>query len=194
MSFSIPITSNPPSMRCETDSDPINPPDPVTIARGTLFSLKCGLHDSLVLADPLEDVGEDLTRSPRAPPLSVRAEQRAVGNINGDVPGPLLVGRPDGNLAAGDIPAQLRGFGERKAAIQPSAHVHHHTGPVVGTDQLVVGQLNQVLHVQQVADLLASPSETDVAELAPEVVGEHPVGECALINVAHLPVPRDHAA
>ena len=48
--------------------------------------------------------------------------------------------------------------------------------------------------MEQVAHLLAGAAEADVAERAAEVVAEQPVGEDALVDLAHLPGPGDHAA
>ena len=48
--------------------------------------------------------------------------------------------------------------------------------------------------MQQVADLLAVAAEADVGERPAEAVREHPVGEDALVDLPHLPRPRDHAA
>ena len=41
---------------------------------------------------------------------------------------------------------------------------------------------------------LPCAAEADVGERVAEVVGEHPVGEDALVDLAHLPGPGDHAA
>ena len=48
--------------------------------------------------------------------------------------------------------------------------------------------------MQQVAHLLALAAEADVLERVAEVVGEHPVGEDALVDLAHLPGAGDHPA
>ena len=61
-------------------------------------------------------------------------------------------------------------------------------------EQLALDQVDQVLDVEQVADLLALAAEADVGERVAEVVGEHPVGEDALVDLAHLPGAGDHAA
>ena len=58
---------------------------------------------------------------------------------------------------------------------RPAADVHDDAGPVLRVGELLVDQLDQIVDVQQVADLLAGAAEADVAERPAEVVGEQPV-------------------
>src|SRR6059058_2264678 len=48
--------------------------------------------------------------------------------------------------------------------------------------------------MQEVSDLLAAASIPDVAQVAAEVMRQHPVCEHALIDLAHLPWTRHDAA
>jgi hypothetical protein len=59
---------------------------------------------------------------------------------------------------------------------------------------LPLDQVDEILDVQQIAHLAPAATEPDVAQRAAEMVGEHPVGEDALVDLAHLPRARDHAA
>ena len=48
--------------------------------------------------------------------------------------------------------------------------------------------------MQEIPYLLSLSPVADVAQLAPQHVGQQPVGEDALIHLAHLPGPRDDPA
>ena len=60
--------------------------------------------------------------------------------------------------------------------------------------ELQVDQIDQVLDVEEVADLLARAAVADVGERPAEEVAEQPPGEDTLIDLAHLPGAGDHAA
>jgi hypothetical protein len=60
--------------------------------------------------------------------------------------------------------------------------------------ELLLDQFEQIVHVQQVAHLLARAAISHVCERSPEVVGEQPVAEHALVGLAHLPRAGDNAA
>src|ERR1700742_4325051 len=101
LSFSIPTTSKPCSMKWSTASEPIRPPAPVMIATGTVLLLPPGggvdferLGDPLGIGgDPLVDVGEHVFGAPPGPPLVEVEQPRAVGKIYGHVPLAGLGGR-----------------------------------------------------------------------------------------------------
>ena len=134
-----------------------------------------------------------LGAAPRAP-LVQAEELRAIGKVYGHVAGARLGDRLDRNLVAGQLAADLGRLQQREAALAAAADVDRAPVPALGVEQLALDQVDQVLDVEQVADLLALAAEADVAERAAEVVGEHPVGEDALVDLAHLPGPGDHAA
>ena len=90
--------------------------------------------------------------------------------------------------------ADLGRLQQREAALAAAADVDGAPVPRLRVEQLALDQVDQVLDVEQVAHLLAAAAEADVGERVAEVVGEHPVGEDPLVDLAHLPGPGDHAA
>ncbi len=140
-------------------------------------------------------VSARMARASRRGRQSVRpCRRRAVGQVDAHVAGALLVRLLDGHLVAGQLAAQLGRLGERQAHVAAAADVDGGAGPVTGPHELVVDQVDQVADVEQVADLLALAAVADVAQVLPEAVGEQPIGEDALVDLAHLPGPGDHAA
>ena len=116
MSFSMPTTSKPCSTRCSTDSEPIRPPDPVTMAIGHARGSERLAQDALVVDDPLVRVGEDL-RAPaaRAPRCHAR-EPRAVREVDGHVARALpRVDCSDVDPSARDLGAQRGRLQQRQA-------------------------------------------------------------------------------
>ena len=124
------------------------------------------------------DPAEESAHGPAAarPPVRVREQPRAVGDVDRNVAGrvPRRLG-PTGTALPGELAAQLGRLEQREAALAAAADVDRRAGPVLGTSQLLLDQLDQVVDVQQVAHLLAGAAEADVAQRPPEVVGEHPV-------------------
>ncbi len=154
----------------------------------------CG-DPRLVRRDPVVDVGEHLLGAAARPPLVQAEELRAVGKV-------YRARRPARVSATGSIgtslpvrrAADLGRLQQREAALAAAADVDGAPVPGVGIEQLALDQVDQVLDVEQVAHLLALAAEADVAERVAEVVGEHPVREDALVDLAHLPRPGDDAA
>ena len=102
--------------------------------------------------------------------------------------------RLDRHLVAGQLAADLGRLAQREAALAAAADVDRAAVPALGVEQLALDEVDEVLDVEQVADLLALAAEPDVGERAPEMVGQEPVGEDALVDLAHLPGPGEHAA
>ena len=123
-------------------------------------------------------------------PKSFAQSERYIGHVAG----PRLRDRLDRHLVAGQLAADLGRLQQREAALAAAADVDGAPVPGPLVEQLALDQVDQVLDVQQVAHLLAPAAEADVAERVAEVVGEHPVGEDALVDLAHLPGAGDHAA
>src|SRR5436305_943698 len=108
MSLSRPMTSNPASTKCVTDSEPINPPEPVTIAVGIARSdwwLARPPHVRLVGADPLVDIGQDLPGAPVRAPVRALIQARAIGEVDRDIARPSLSHRSDVDCVAGQFRA-----------------------------------------------------------------------------------------
>ena len=132
--------------------------------------------------------------APRAP-LVQAEEPRAVGEVYGHV-------ARRGSRATGSIGTSLPVSSRQIAVVSSSERLHSRPPPTLtvrpsqlaGVEQLALDQVDQVLDVEQVAHLLALAAEADVGERVAEVVGEHPVGEDALVDLAHLPGAGDHAA
>src|SRR5215218_8903681 len=194
MSFSIPITRCPVATKCSTVSDPTRPPDPVTIATSTPLSNQRGANRALVLRNPGERVREDPARVAARAPVGHAEQARAVREVDPHVARALLGRGLDRHPVAGQLPAELGRLDQRQARGAATADVDRRARPVVGTEELVLDEVDQVVHVEEVAHLLAGTAVSDVAELAPEVVAEQPVGEDPLVDPAHLPGAGDHAA
>src|SRR3954451_19565722 len=202
MSLSIPTTSKPSPTKWSTASESIRPPAPVMIATGmrSVAPSSSGvdfqrLGDALLVGgDPLVDVGQHLLGAAPRPPLVQAEEPRAVGQVYRDISLARLLHRRDRHLVAGELPADRGRLAQRKAALVAAADVHRAPVPGAGIEQLPLDQVEQVLDVEEIAHLLATPPEPDVAERVAEVVGEHPVGEDPLVDLAHLPGSGDDAA
>src|SRR3954470_5728164 len=202
MSFSIPTTSKPSPMKWSTASEPIRPPAPVMIATGMRSVAPSGLgidlkrlgNALLVGGNPVVDVGQHLLGAAPRSPLVQAEESRAVGQVYRDVPLARLLHRRDRHLVAGQPLADRGRLAQREAALAATADVHSAPVPVLGVEQLTLDQVDQVLDVEEVPYLLAMPPEPDVAEWVAEAVGEHPVGEHPLVDLAHLPGPGNDAA
>jgi hypothetical protein len=89
--------------------------------------------------------------------------------------------------------AELGQLEQRDRPFEPAAGVHDRARPPFAVRELQVDQVDGVVDVQDVANLLAAAAEADVLERPPEVVREQPVGEDALVDLAHLPRAGDHA-
>src|SRR4051812_26374762 len=125
MSFSMPITRYPDSIRWRTDSEPMSPPDPVTIAalKVVLLSPERRSDRGLIGSYPFEDVGEDLPGvAPRAP-VRVSVQPFAIRDVDAQVAGPCLAGGPDRDLVAGELAAQSGGLEQRQARLAAAADV-----------------------------------------------------------------------
>jgi hypothetical protein len=95
---------------------------------------------------------------------------------------------------AGQLAAQRSGLEERETRLAPAADVERSAGPGGGVSQLHLDQVDQVVDVDHVANLLALAAVADVRQRPLQVVAQHPMREDALVDLAHLPGPRDHAA
>src|SRR4029077_17250537 len=106
---------------------------------------------------------------------------------------PRLRRARDPDLVARDLLAQRRRLEQRQATGATAADVDRHPVPSRWIEDLFVDQADQIIDVQQVADLLTVAPETDVPERTLEVMGEDPASEHALVDLAHLPRAGDHA-
>src|SRR5207245_8172791 len=105
-----------------------------------------------------------------------------------------LLHRLDRNLVAGQLAADLGRLQQREAALSPAADIDGAPVPLLRIEQLQLNQVDQVLHVEKVANLLALAAEADVFERLAEVMGKHPVGEHPLVDPSHLPGTGDDTA
>ncbi len=160
----------------------------------TRFALKGRLQQPLVGDDPFVDVGEDLLPCTRWPPLGQLVQPGAVGDVHRDVAGAGGRDRFDRAPFPGDLLAQRGRLEQREAAVAAAADVRDYTVPPIWCGELLVDQVDEVLDVQQVANLLSGPVVADVRQRPAEVVGKQPVREHALVDASHLPGAGDHAA
>src|SRR4051794_26857581 len=118
MSFSSPITSYPCDTKCLTDSEPIRPPDPVTMQTGLVIRSPNRLERLserlLVRMNPVEDVFEDHARVASRAPVGPLEQARAIRDVNGNVARALAVCRGHLDLVTGDLGAQTRRFAQRE--------------------------------------------------------------------------------
>ncbi len=119
---------------------------------------------------------------------------RAVAQVDRHVAGAGLGDDPDRHLVAGQLAAERGRLQQREAALAAAADVGGDAAPALRVAELLVDQVDQVVDVEQVAHLLARAAVADVGERAAEEVAEQPPGEDALVDLAHLPGPGDHAA
>src|SRR6478752_3902116 len=125
MSFSIPTTSKPAAVKWATASEPIRPPEPVTIATGIGLGpfRRWGvdfqrLGDPLLVdRDPIVDVRQHLLGAAAWTPLVEPEELPAVGKVYGNIAGAGLCHRLDRHLVAGQSPADLGRLAQREAAL-----------------------------------------------------------------------------
>src|SRR3954447_10495903 len=144
----------------------MRPPEPVTIATG-MGSPKSGdrvSHRALVGADPAECVLEDLPRVASRAPVAELTEVRAVRNVQGHVAGPFARVGLHIDAVARDVSTQLGRLEQRQADLAPAAGVDGGAVPAVRVLELVDDQVDEVVDVEQVADLLARAAEPDVAQ------------------------------
>ena len=121
-------------------------------------------------------------------------QARAVAEVDRHVAGPRLGSAPIGT----SLPVSSR----QSSVVSSSERLHSRPPPTLAVDaapalrvaELLVDQVDQVVDVEQVAHLLAGAAVADVGEGPAEVVAEQPPGEDALVDLAHLPGPGDHAA
>ena len=140
------------------------------------------------------DVSEDLPWVALRSPVGEPEQRGAVRDVDGDIPGAVLIGRLHIDPGAGDLGAERRRLSQREAATPAATDVGGHAVPTLRITELAIDQLDQILDVEEIADLLARSAKPDVAERTAEMVGEHPVGEHALIDLPHLPRTGDDAA
>ena len=203
MSFSMPTTSKPSAMKCSTASEPIRPPAPVMIATGiraypfppagasmlSAWAIRCSSAATHSWMSASTCSALRCGRHSSRPKIFVQSE-RYIGTS------PARVSE------TGSIGTSLPVRRWQIAVVSASERLHSRPPPTLtvrpsqlgGIEQLALDQVDQVLDVEQVAHLLALAAEADVAERVAEMVGEHPVGEDALVDLAHLPRAGDDAA
>src|SRR5437764_3538207 len=173
MSFSSPTTSKPWRAKWRADSEPIRPPDPVTIATGDamrrLRRLESRAHGVLVRTDPLEDVGEDLACGAARAPVGQLEQAAAVGDVERDVAGALLGQAADLDAVAGDLGAQVGRLAQRERDLAAAACVGDHARPLVRGRELRDDELDDVVDVDEVAHLFAAAAEAEVRQRLTEV-------------------------
>lgn len=107
-------------------------------------------------ADPRIDVREDRAGVVAVPPVRQRVKARAVREIERDVARARLRRGLDRDRAPRDLGAQRARLAQRQAALAPAADIDRDARPVVGVQQLALDQRDEVLDVQQVANLPSS--------------------------------------
>ena len=101
--------------------------------------------------------------------------------------------RLDRDLVAGQLAAQVGRLAQRQRAGDAAADVERLPVPALGVGELLEHEVAEVVDVQQVAHLLAAAAVADVGQRPLLHVREQPVREHALVDLAHLPRPGDHA-
>ncbi len=147
--------------------------------------------------DPGEDVHQDVARASRRGRQSVMAEQRrAVGEI--DAARRRAAPRRSPSTAT-SVPVSSR---HRARRSRSSDRLTSRPPPTLTVAPSQWSGRASCSSIRSTRSSTCSRSRTclpvppiaDVAQRPPEVVGQHPVGEDALVDLAHLPRAGDHAA
>src|SRR6188472_328236 len=160
MSFSRPTTSKPASTKYATDSEPISPPEPVTIATDTSATSVDGERRAelaLILANPLVHVREYPAQGRRRSPRGQAVHPRGVGDVPRDVARSILRRRRNLDGVARDLCAQLGELDERGGARRAATDVGDDAGPRAGIGELAIDEVAEVVDVEQIPNLLSGP-------------------------------------
>ena len=150
----MPTTSKPCAAKWRTVSEPIRPPEPVTMAMG-VHSVRS--RRSVVVVDPGEDVGEDVARRALRSPVGVLEERRAVREVDRHVARARLRHR-----AEVELPCPL--ISRHSAVVSRSDRLPARPPPTLyvapcpvapGRSSWRSTSVDEVVDVQQVAHLLA---------------------------------------
>ena len=139
-----------------------------------LFSPQRVFHLRLGPANPVEDIGERGARVASGAPTVDRRQPPVIGKIDAHVGRPGLGHRRDRQAGAGDLFAQPRGFDERETELQPTAHVEQAALVSFEIADLLEQQVAEVVYVQEIAHLPAAAVESNIGEIAAEVMRGHP--------------------
>src|SRR5215204_3491410 len=103
-------------------------------------------------------------------------QARAVAQVDRYVAGTVLGLGADRRLVAGQLAAERGRLQQREAALTAAADVRGDPAPAFGVAELAVDEVDQVVDVEQVANLLARAAVADVGQGAAEEVAEQPPG------------------
>ena len=146
---------------------------------------------SLVARDPLERVRQHRARVALRPPA--RDARTARGSRRGRCAG-RRGGRPrpgrSGTLAPGQLAAELGRLAQRQRDVAPAADVDVRARPALGVARAARRSARPGPRRAAGRAPACPAAVADVAQLPAEVVGQHPVGEDALVDLAHLPRAR----
>jgi len=117
-----------------------------------------------------------------------------VGDVNAHIGRPVLRGRTEFHLVAGNFTAERCQLAQGNSKGGTAANVKHASPVLAGMKHLVDDQIAQIVDVEHVTHLLALPAETDVGELPAKIMGGNPERDDALIGFTHLPGTGDEAA
>src|SRR5262249_46453133 len=152
------------------------------------------LQAPTLIARPSRHVLDNSTQRPMRPPGSPGEQIAAVADVYPDVRGAVLRGRPDRGLAAGRLPAKSRQLHQRDGVPDPAGDVSRPARPARQVPELLDDQIREILHVQDVAHLLAGSAVPDVFKRLAEEMRLHPERDDTLVDLTELPGPGDHAA
>ena len=117
----------------------------------------------------------------------------AVGHVDPEVHARRLGDRRDRDSLAGLLDAESGQLPERDRPIVAAADVVDPAVPPLRRFELKLEQVEEVVHVKDVADLLALAAKPGITQRAPEVMASDPERDHALVNLAHLPGAGDDA-
>ena len=204
MSFSIPTTSKPSATKWSTASEPIRPPAPVMIATGiaSLLPSPAGvsMFERLRRSAPRR---RRSTRGCRPAPArrcaaaATRPGRRASRSRRGRSARP-----PGASPRPASIGTSLPVSSRQISVVSRSERLHSRPPPTFtvrpsqasGSSSWRSTRSTRSSTWSRSRTCLPCAAEADVGERVAEVVGEHPVGEDPLVDLAHLPGAGDHAA
>src|SRR4051794_5892128 len=114
--------------------------------------------------DPVADVADDPVGAPGRLPAEVAADLASIGQVDPEVDAPRLGDRGDRDGLAGLLDAEPGELEERDRPLLAPADVVDPAVPDLGRLELEQDQVEEVVHVEDVADLLAVAAEAGVAE------------------------------
>src|SRR5262245_22200157 len=141
-------------------------------------------------ADVTHNVGGASGRAPAE--LGLRLSR--VGRVDPDVHTRRVDDRRDRDALTGLLDAEPGQLSERDRHPVPATDIVDPAVPPPRCLELELKQVEEVIHMEDVADLFALAAEPDVVQRASEVVAGDPECDKALVHFAHLPGTGEDAA